>query len=254
MGGENILTLTDHINAVNEANVLVKTDFEGGELDLIPEPWHTFSVASDAEWWIDIEEDRAGAVISGFATDSASEDWLLSPPLAVSATDIPVITADFYTNFDGPLLDILVSSDYTSGAPNDATWSSLNADLSGLPERAWTEVGDLSLAGLSGDLTVAFKYVSTGVGSGDGRTYGVDNVMILKETAIPALSGLSFAISTSNATTKDPISFRPFITGGKHLYTYTWEFSDGTTSDAQTPAVTFATAGLFDVNLTVTDA
>lgn len=254
LGGETTVTQADLITAVSAGNVLVQTDFEGPEETDIPAPWESVSVASDAIWWLEAQEGRTGAVVSGFGSDEASEDWLISPPFSVVAADIPVLAVDLYSNFDGPLMDILVSSDYDGGNPNEATWTSLNVDLSTLPEQAWTEVGGLSLAGLEGDLRVGFKYTSSGTGSGDGRTYGVDNVRILKESAIPPLTELTFNVSASDATNSQAVSFHPYITGGKHPYTFAWDFGDGETSGDALPTHIFATPGTYTIQVTVTDA
>ena len=211
-------------------------------------------MASDADWRLNTEASRSGAVISGFGADVASEDWLLSPKITLVGSEIPVLAVDVFTRFDGPLLDILVSSDYSGGNPNNATWTSLNVDFSTLPEQVWTEAAGLSLAGLDGEFTLAFKYVSTGFGSGDGRTYGIDNVRVINETEIPVLSSLRIEAATLDATTEDGVSFRPFITGGKHPYQYAWDFGDGETSSDGAPMHTFAQAGEYTVSLKVTDA
>ena len=254
LGGEDELVSTDLIRVVEETGVLLRTDFEGLEEDRIPGPWRTYSVASDAEWRLATEGGRAGALITGFRAEEASEDWLLSPVIRVMAGDIPVLRFDVYSEFDGPLLELLASSDYDDGDPNEASWIGLNVDLSGLPERVWTEVGPLSLAGLEGEVTLAFKYLSTGTETGDGRTYGVDGVQVLKETTIPEMSEVNLAISSSRATTEDSLRFIPYVTGGKHPYTYAWDFGDGTGSDARSPDYTYAKSGTYAVSLTVTDA
>jgi PKD repeat protein len=254
LGGQDVFVQSDYINAVNEANVLVKTDFEGADDDPIPGPWQTFSIASDAEWLLDTEASRSAAVITGFSSNEASEDWLLSPKLPLVGSLFPVLTVDVFTRFSGPLLDVLVSADYDGGDPTGATWDSLNVDFSDFPAQAWTEVGALSLAGLDGDHTVAFKYVSTGVGSGDGRTYGIDNVRVINEDELPLLSSLSVSGSSDEVTIVDTVVFQPFITGGKHPYSYAWDFGDGTSSSNGLPSHVFAAAGSYSVSLSVTDA
>lgn len=70
----------------------------------------------------------------------------------------------------------------------------------------------------------------------------------------PALVA-SITASATSITTGGQVTFTTSPTGGSGTYTYAWSFGDGTTSTVQDPpAHTFAKAGSFAVNLTVTDS
>jgi len=49
------------------------------------------------------------------------------------------------------------------------------------------------------------------------------------------------------------VAFTGTVAGGNHLYTYLWNFGDGTTSTLQSPTHTYASAGNFTVSFKVTD-
>ena len=96
-----------------------------------------------------------------------NEDWLISPAINLSSINNAVVNirqaANFVSN-DWTLLQVMVSSNYTSGNPNDATWTELT-----IPNRPagtnWTFVdsGDISLAAFGGqaNVRIAFRYRST---------------------------------------------------------------------------------------------
>jgi PKD repeat protein len=73
-------------------------------------------------------------------------------------------------------------------------------------------------------------------------------------TVDPALvAAITASATTINAGSSVTFSTSP--TGGSGSYTYSWSFGDGTTSTAQgPPAHTYAKAGSYVVNLTVTDS
>ncbi len=73
-------------------------------------------------------------------------------------------------------------------------------------------------------------------------------------TVNPALVA-AITASAKNVTAGGSITFSTSPTGGSGTYTYAWSFGDGTTSAVQDPAAhTYAKAGTYVVNLTVTDS
>lgn len=113
--------------------------------------------------------DGGCAVMTGFVNPNRfpNEDWLISPAINLSSINNAVVNirqaANFVSN-DWTLLQVMVSSNYTSGNPNDATWTELT-----IPNRPagnnWTFVdsGDISLAAFGGqaNVRIAFRYRST---------------------------------------------------------------------------------------------
>ncbi|MGK0185060.1 MAG: PKD repeat protein [Verrucomicrobiales bacterium] len=253
-----VVEKVDFISALNEANVFVKRNFEGPIDSKVPAPWTDYSVASDIDWHIDRESGRVGAFTRGFGADEPSEDWLISPPMEFTGDSIPVLSFDIHSEFDGPLLEVLISTDYNPSDngtdPTEATWSKIGIDLSGVEVNMWTTFSNISLAGITGTVHLAFKYVSLGTENGMGRTYGIDEVNILNGDTIPPLSPIQMFASATDTTTEEALSFSALGTGGKYPYTYLWEFGDGQTSPESSPSHVFATPGVFSVTLTVTDA
>jgi hypothetical protein len=121
------------------------------------------------------------AKISGYVSggNTNSENWLISPALDLNASTNPILSFRTAAKFSGNLLEVWVSTNYTSGAPSNATWTKLTG-FSLSPNNpgnyAWTPSGILSLSSFkSGSTRIAFKYTSTTSGS---TTYEVDDILI----------------------------------------------------------------------------
>jgi hypothetical protein len=126
------------------------------------------SVVGDQVWtWGNF--DGGCAVMTGFVNPNRfpNEDWLISPAINLSDVNNAVVNirqAANYVSNDWTLLQVMVSSNYTSGNPNDATWTELNIP-NRPPGNNWTFVdsGDISLASFGGqaNVRIAFRYRST---------------------------------------------------------------------------------------------
>lgn len=126
------------------------------------------SVVGDQVWaWGNF--DGGCAVMTGFVNPNRfpNEDWLISPAINLSTINNAVVNirqAANYVSNDWTLLQVMVSTNYTTGNPNNATWTELN-----IPNRPagnnWTFVdsGDISLATYGGqaNVRIAFRYRST---------------------------------------------------------------------------------------------
>ncbi len=212
-----------------------------------------FSAASGADWVIEERAGRQGAIANGFGADGPSDDWLIAQTLSVAPAECLELTFDHYRQFDGPPLEVMVSTDYDGvGDPTagDFTWDSIPAPHDDISDEWASRTVDL--CGYSGSVTVAFRYTSTGTGPGDGARLGVDNVQIARKTS----TGLAadFTADETAATTIEPVTFTAFVSGGSEPYAYAWDFGDGGTSTEAKPAHTFGTAGTYAVELCVTDA
>jgi hypothetical protein len=79
------------------------------------------------------------------------------------------------------MLDVLVSSDYTTGSPSSSTWTSLAPNFTLSPNNytsnyVWTFSGTLSLnAHKTANTRVAFKYTSTATAAAQ---YQIDDIII----------------------------------------------------------------------------
>jgi hypothetical protein len=125
------------------------------------------------------------ALMNGFASGSSNvnEDWLISPALNFSTVNQATLSFQTSTRFNGPLLDVLVSTNYDgTSAPSSATWTQLNNVV--LPIwttgsfTPWTSSGGLNLSSYAGNnnVRIAFKYTST---SSQAAAWQVDNVKIV---------------------------------------------------------------------------
>lgn len=121
------------------------------------------------------------AKMTGFANQAnhANEDWLISP--SISLTGLTGVTMSFTEaiNFITTLndLQVLISTNYTSGNPNAATWTELTG-FTRSPGNSWTfvESGTVSLAAYEGqNIRIAFKYRSS---DSAGATWEIGRVLL----------------------------------------------------------------------------
>lgn len=137
----------------------------------------TFNVLGDQSWTIDYNT----AKMTGYenSTNFANEDWLISSRFSLENVSSASLTMSYIARYFNDLnndITIQVSSDYTSGDPNLATWTAVPA--------SWTSGSDWStFASTTVDLsqfvgqkvTVAVKYLSTDVKAG---TIEVQSILI----------------------------------------------------------------------------
>jgi hypothetical protein len=112
-----------------------------------------------------------GVSVNGFSGGAAqtNEAWLISPALNVSNMEhMPVLSFYSRGEFNGPLLQVLVSTDYNgSGSPATATWTEIsNAHFPTPPGSATTEWTfsdniDLSAYKSAAKFYIAFRYTSS---------------------------------------------------------------------------------------------
>lgn len=151
--------ITENFNNICQANL--------GE---IGGSWSTFSVAGDQVWSC-TNFGRAGTTptasapfgvqISGFSGGAVlNEDWLISAPYDLKGFNIPLMTFWSRVAFEGPRLKLLISTDYTDGNPNDATWTELSDRFATANE--WTFSGQVDLSEyLNQTVRIAFVYNSS---------------------------------------------------------------------------------------------
>ncbi len=124
-----------------------------------------------------------------------------------------------------------------------------------------------------GSPTVGYAWTfgdsSTGTGSSTTHTFrsaGTFHVKVWANDSVGG-SGTASTVVTVNALPKvtasasspsvhagTSVTFSPSLTGGTGPDTYAWNFTDGDYAGSAFPTHTFATAGTYLVNLTVTDA
>ena len=157
---------------------LFSEDFETNWND-----WAKINVTGAQVWRLDTQfgNPENCAVISGFSggSNNVNEDWLISPEINLSNVNSAILKFETASRFAGNLLEIKISSNYTSGDPNAATWSNLNGTLdTNTASFIWTPSGNINISAFTGgNVRIAFKYTSTATAS---TTWEVDNILIIK--------------------------------------------------------------------------
>ncbi|MFM1921188.1 MAG: hypothetical protein RLZZ303_2822 [Candidatus Hydrogenedentota bacterium] len=214
------------------------------------------STGQNADWHIFEFSGNNFARVNGFGADTASDDWLITPPLDLSNAPSATLTFDSAYNFSGPLIETLVSTNYNPGThanPGDADWTPLAATLPTTGNYTFANSGVLSLASFQSAQTyIAWRYTSTGTGSGQSRVWEVDNIIVDAPSSNEVVANFTFlpAIADVNET----MTFTPSVSGGTPPYTYAWDFGDGATSSDAAPTHAYAGQGAYTVSLVVTDS
>lgn len=152
-------------------------DFQGTGLGTFA----AYSVASNAGWEQTNFRDDLFAEMNGFGADVASDDWLISPALDLSAETSAFLSFVSTKNFNGGALEVLVSTDYDGiSDPAGFTWDDLTSQATlSAGNFADTFSGEIDLSSyLTTGVYVAFRYTSTGTGGGDAALWQIDDVKI----------------------------------------------------------------------------
>lgn len=138
------------------------------------------SVIGDGQQWQAREFDgKKFAQMNGFDGGiQDNEDWLISPALDMDLYNDEVLTFENASNFDGPDLEVMVSTDYDGGGdPNSATWTDLSENVTwSTGGFEYVLSGDLDLSSFSGTGYIAFKYISNS--TVEGKLWQVDSIVV----------------------------------------------------------------------------
>ena len=118
-------------------------------------------------------------------TGLVNQDWLISPALDLAAYNIPLLRFYTRTRFEGPGLQLKVSTNYTgSGDPAAATWTSLAGKFPNENSDAWTLSDSINLSAYKqAGVYIAWVYTSTSL---EGPRWSIDDVQIFNSTATAA--------------------------------------------------------------------
>ncbi len=157
-----------------------KKDFE--DVSVTSGGWTQQSVTDPSVTWNPSTfSGNSFAKISGYysSANHNSENWLISPSLNLSAGVNPILTFITMAKFTGNTLEVLVSTNYTTGLPSTATWVNLSGFVlspNNPGSYAVTASGIISLSSFkTANTRIAFKYTSTTTA---GTTYEVDDIVI----------------------------------------------------------------------------
>jgi hypothetical protein len=127
-----------------------------------------------------------GVQMNGYASGNIpNEDWFISPAFNLSAYNFPLLSFWSRTAFNGPSLQVRVSTTYSgTGDPNAATWTTLNAQLPATGSDVWTQTAGVNLAAYKGaKVYVAFVYTST---SSAAARWTLDDIALTNSATPPA--------------------------------------------------------------------
>ncbi len=127
------------------------------------------------------------AEANNFGGQLPADDWLITPPLNLASVSNPALNfrnESFFSDngIPFPQLSVLYSTNYngagTPAAVNAATWTALT--IPNVSTGTFVDAGEISLAGIpsSGPVYIAFRYRSSGTGSGSASRWRVDSVGI----------------------------------------------------------------------------
>ncbi|HEX2845020.1 MAG TPA: Ig-like domain-containing protein [Chitinophagaceae bacterium] len=136
-----------------------------------------------------------GVQINGFAggTNVPNTDWLISPSFNLQGTTYPLLTFWSRTAFNGPPLQLRISTDYTGGDPELATWTTINGKFPAQTSNVWTISSGINLAAFKQpNVHIAFVYTSS---EDDGARWTLDDVSIADSPVPPPPS---LTISTTD--------------------------------------------------------
>jgi hypothetical protein len=122
------------------------------------------------------------AFISGWNGSSADNTniWLISPAVDLSAATAPGLSFRTSKNFNGPNLQVLISTDYDgiSDPTLQGTWNNYTSFFTySTGSYTWTSSGVVPMTAFNGQSSVyvAFQYTS---GAGGAATWQVDDILI----------------------------------------------------------------------------
>jgi hypothetical protein len=181
-----------YIRNTNELNMnatrcitYLQENFNSGST--IANGWTQVTILGAANWNISSFSGSTNKTnyvrISGYISGSNTncENWLISPAINLNGATNPALS--FYTaaKFPGNTLDVLVSSNYISGNPSTATWTSLAPNFVLSPNNytsnyVWTYSGMIPLNTYkTANTRIAFKYTSITTGAAQ---YQIDDIII----------------------------------------------------------------------------
>lgn len=130
-----------------------------------------------------------GAVqINGFATTNIpNEDWFISPPFDLTATNFPILSFYSRTAFNGSPLVLKVSTNYDGvGDPLNFTWSEVDGKFPLPTSNIWTLSNNIDLTTFkSANTYFAFVYSST---QDDGARWTLDDIRVDNASTAPPAS------------------------------------------------------------------
>lgn len=189
------LTVAISISSIASAQYLPLKDFQ--DQSITSGGWSSYVVTSTpgSYDWETSDQGSTGdfyAKASGWNGSSADETelWLISASFDLSSATSPVLTFSSAVNFNGPAIEIFISSDYdgSSDPTVQGTWTDITSLATLSPGSfTWTNSGDIDLSSYNGtDMYIAFKYTSDPANG--AATWEFDNITVAEPATIPEVS------------------------------------------------------------------
>lgn len=215
------------------------------------------SLASDADWAPGGFDEMRFAQANGYGADEASDDWLITPELDFTGLTDATLSFSTAKEFDGPDLEVLVATDY-NGAPADvagANWQPLSGFALSTGNYAVTPSGPVMLNAFLGETAhIAFRYISTGTGSGDGAAWQVSELRVTDDaTGLSGGIAKDFVADFDNALVGENVTFSANAQNGTPPYTFEWRFGDGATASGAEVDHSYQNPSFYTLTLTITD-
>jgi hypothetical protein len=182
--GFSITTGTTSISlSDNESSSLYTYDFNSctGALS----DGFTAQSVTGAEGWSCSTFGRTGSAVqmNGFAgTSQVNEDWLISPVIDLSTTNIPLLSFYSRSAFGGEALKLYITSNFT-GNVTTTTWTELNGVFPATGSDVWTLSENINLSGFKqANVRFAFRYTST---TSAASRWTIDDINIINSTVAP---------------------------------------------------------------------
>jgi hypothetical protein len=154
-------------------------DFEGGSLTG-NNAWTVVNVIGSFPWAHKSNNGNYFAEANGYSGSAQNaETWIISPAINTSTATNPVLTFDNAKNFNGPDMQVYISTTYNgSGTINLADWTEITTFTKSAGSNAWAASGNIDLNSFKNtNMRVAFRYTST-TGTNTAALWRVDNVLV----------------------------------------------------------------------------
>jgi hypothetical protein len=169
-----------NMNGARFTGLLLNKDFNDDEP--FSEGWVQEAVDGTYANW---ETSSAGGapnpycVISNYdgSSNIQTDNWLISPSFDMTGATAPTLSFDNAENYGGDPLELMISTDYISGAPSSGTWVDISS-FANWSSGGFTFVnsGDINISPYIGtNVHIAFRYLGTSSG---GSTWELDNIVI----------------------------------------------------------------------------
>lgn len=182
-------------------------DEDGIQFDTNFVNWSVFNLMGGSRTWGEYEFPPGSgslyARISGFDGGCQdNEDYLVSESIDITSFASAEVSFSSAYNFNGPVLELLVSTDYTQGSPVlSATWDTLSAQVNwpAVDGFTWTQSGQIDLTNYVGnEVTLAFMYTSS---TAECSTWQIDSLQVVGNyDASNNLEPEYVAVSDDNST------------------------------------------------------